>query len=362
MTEAKNSELPQQVTQEKTSKTKLILAMVLAVAIGAVGYLWWRGKYFEETDNAYVEGYISAIAPRVDGVVKSILFTDNQSVKSGDILLEIDPADYSVRVDEIKAQILELDANLVKLNADLTQAEAKVRGLVATSARRSAELKRYKQDAERQLALRNKDIKAVTGTELDAALAAKDSAQADYAAQQEEIRSAQAAVEAVRASKGMILARKDVAMARLREAELQLSYTVVRAPVDGRIGNKSVEIGNHVSKGQRLVAIIKDEVWIVANFKETQLKGLRVGQHVSIKIDTFPKNKIMGTIDSFAPASGAKFALLPPENATGNFTKIVQRIPVKINFDADTQKNLMDRIVPGMSATIEVDLRETKTE
>lgn len=345
-------------TPGSARKAKVILALIAVAGLVVVGRMWWRSTYFEETDNAYVEGYISAIAPRVDGVVTRVLFEDNQKVRAGDVLVELDPADYAVRVEEIKARFLEVDAELLKLGADIEQGEARVRALTARSARRLAELKRHRQDAERQLALRNQDIKAVTGTELDAAIAARDGAQADYTAQQEEIRAAQAGVEATRSSRAVLLARKEVLAARLRDAELQLEYTTLKAPVDGRIGNKSVEVGDHVAKGQRLVAIIQDGVWVTANFKETQLRDLTPGQKVDIRLDTFPGERIEGRVDSFAPASGAKFALLPPENATGNFTKIVQRVPVKITFSPETPKALMERVVPGMSALIEIDLRQ----
>lgn len=339
-------------------KAKVILALIVISGLLVVGRMWWRSTYFEETDNAYVDGYISAIAPRIDGVVTRVLFQDNQPVRAGDVLVELDPADYAVRIDEIKAQFLEIDAELLKLEATIAQDEAKVRALTAVSARRMAELKRYRLDAERQLALRNREIKAVTGTELDAAIAARDGAQADHSAQQEEIRAAQANVEVTRASRTVQIARKKVLTAKLRDAELQLEYTTIKAPVDGRIGHKSIEVGAHVVKGQRLLAIIQDGVWVTANFKETQLRDLIPGQKVSIHLDSFPSEEIEGLVDSLAPASGAKFALLPPENATGNFTKIVQRVPVKINFAPNTPKALMERIVPGMSALIEVDRRQ----
>jgi len=345
-------------TPGSTRKAKVILALIVVAGLAVVGRMWWRSTYFEETDNAYVEGYISAIAPRVDGVVTRVLFEDNQQVRAGDLLVELDPADYRVRADEIGARIHEVDAELLRLEASVAQEEAKVRALKARSARHLARLRRFSLDAERQLSLRNQDIKAVTGTELDAAIAARDGARADYNAQQEDIHAAEAGVEATRSSRAVLLARREVLAAQLRDAELQLEYTGIKAPVDGRIGNKSVEVGDHVAKGQRLVAVIQDGVWVTANFKETQLRDLIPGQKVDIRLDSFPGEAIEGRVDSFAPASGAKFALLPPENATGNFTKIVQRVPVKITFAPGTPKALRDRVVPGMSALIEIDLRQ----
>ena len=343
-------------------KAKLILALIVIAGLVVVGRMWWRGAFFEETDNAYVDGYISAIAPRVDGVVTRVLFQDNQIVRAGDVLVELDPADNAVRVEEIKAQLLEVDAQLQRLAAGIAQDEARVRALRAEADRHQARLKRYRLDAERQLALRNQEIKAVTATELDAAIAARDAAAADYQAQQEKIGAARASVEQTRAARTVQLARQKVLAARLHDAELQLAYTTIKAPVDGRVGNRSVEVGDHVQKGQRLLAIIQDGVWVTANFKETQLRELVPGQQVSIRLDTFPGERLNGRVDSLAPASGAKFALLPPENATGNFTKIVQRVPVKITFAADTPAALLARVVPGMSALVEIDLRQESPE
>jgi len=339
-------------------KAKIILALILIAGLAVVARMWWRGAFFEETDNAYVEGYISAIAPRVDGVVTRVLFEDNQQVRAGDLLAELDPADYAVRAEEIKAQILEVDAELQKLDADIAQAEAQARALGAESASHLARLKRYRLDARRQLALRNQEFRAVTGTELDAAIAARDGAEADYRAHQEKIAAARAGVEAIRSARAVKQARQQVLAARLRDAELQLGYTRILAPVDGRIGNRAVEVGDQVLKGQRLVAIIQDGVWVTANFKEIQLRDLAPGQKVGIRLDSFPGERFEGRVDSIAPATGAEFALLPPENATGNFTKIVQRVPVKITFAPDTPKALLARVVPGMSALIEIDLRQ----
>ncbi|NVK40902.1 MAG: HlyD family secretion protein [Oceanospirillaceae bacterium] len=343
-------------------KAKIILALILVAGLAVVARMWWRGANFEETDNAYVEGYISAIAPRVDGVVTRVLFEDNQQVRAGDLLIELDPADYRVRVEEIEAQLAEVGAELKKLDADIERGEAEVRVLSAESAGYRARLKRYRLDAERQQALRNREIKAVTGTELDAAIAARDGAEADLLAHQEKIQAARAGLEATRSSRAVQQARQQVLSARLQDAELQLGYTRIEAPVDGRIGNRSVEVGDHLVKGQRLVAIIQQGVWVTANFKETQLRDLRAGQQVGIRLDTFPGEHFEGRVDSIAPAAGSKFALLPPENATGNFTKIVQRVPVKITFAPDTPKDILARVVPGMSALIEVDLRQELPE
>lgn len=339
-------------------KVKIILLLLVAAALAVAGRMGWRSTFYEVTDNAYVHGHISAIAPRVKGVVTAVHFDDNQQVQAGDLLVELDPADYQVQVDEIQAELSEVDAGVARLAAETRVAEARVQAAKAESAGLAAELHRYSQDAERQRALRSREMRAVTASELDAAVAQRDQARAALAAHEQKIRAAQASVEASRAAQHALEAKKQVLAARLEEARLQLGYTRLYAPVDGLIGNKSVEVGDHVAAGQRLLALIQNGVWVTANFKETQLEGLTVGQQVDIRLDSFPGQHLRGRVDSFAPASGARFALLPPDNATGNFTKIVQRVPVKITFDTSTPASLMQRIVPGMSALIEIDLRQ----
>ena len=349
----------QQSPPPKAGKTKVILALILMAGLVVVGRMWWRSAFFEETDNAYVSSDISAVAPRVDGVVTRVLFEDNQKVHAGDLLLKLDPNDYEVRVAEIRAQVLEVDAALKKLNADVAKAQADRGAIEAASAGLLASLNRYQLDAKRQQALRSQEIKAVTQTDMDEAIARRDNAEADYKAHAQKVQAAVAAVEAVRASGQVLQAKKAVLAEKLKHAELQLSYTQIRAPVDGWVGKRGVEVGDHVMKGQHLVALVHPGVWVTANFKEIQLAELRPGQVVDICLDSFPGTHFNGRIDSFSPATGAKFALLPPENATGNFTKIVQRVPVKITFDKDTPADKLARVVPGMSALVEIDLRQT---
>jgi membrane fusion protein, multidrug efflux system len=341
-------------------RLRVILIVVLLAALATGGRMWWRSHYFEETDNAYVEGQISIVSPRIAGVVTSVLITDNQPVQAGDRLVELDPTDYVVRVDQIKAQFGELDAEIAKIDAQIEQGQAEVQSLNALVDRAMVQAGRSQQEANRQIALYGKEVKAVSRTELDAAIAARDSAEADLSSQKAQVKVAQARILASRSARAAALARKDVLAAQLTDAQLQLSYTTISAPVSGRIGKKSVEIGARVQAGQQLLAIVRDGVWVVANFKEVQLQGLYPGQKASIWIDAFPSQHLPGRIDSFSPASGAQFSLLPPDNATGNFTRIVQRVPVKITFDPGALGSLANRIAPGMSALVEVDLRQGK--
>jgi len=351
---------PAVAAQGSRRRIAVILAVVLLSAFATLGRMWWRSHYFEETDNAYVEGQITIVSPRIAGVAMNVLVVDNQPVKAGDRLVELDPADSSVRVDQIKAQFRELDAEIKKIDAQIEEGRAEVQSLNALVDRAKVQVGKSRQEASRQIALYGKEVKAVSKVELEAAVAARDSAEADLSSQQAQVKVAQAKIRASQSARAAALAQKDVFAAQLRDAELQLGYTTIRAPVSGRIGKKSVEIGSHVQAGQQLLAIVRDGVWVVANFKEIQLQGLYAGQKARIWIDAFPGRDLYGRIDSLSPASGAQFSLLPPDNATGNFTKIVQRLPVKITFDPGALGPLANRIAPGMSALVEIDLRQRK--
>lgn len=341
-------------------RARVILVLVLLALVAVAGRVWWRSHYFEETDNAYVEGHIAIVSPRIAGVVTKVLFVDNQPVRAGDPLVELDPADFSVRVDRINAQLRELDAELLRIDAQVQQGRAEAQSVVAFVNRAKVHAGKTRLEASRQVALFGKEAKAVSRTELDAAVAARDSADADVASQEAQVKVAKAKIVASRSARVAALARKDALAAELKDAELQRSYTVVKAPVSGRIGKKGVEVGAHVQAGQQLLAIVQDGVWVVANFKEVQLRDLHAGQKASVRIDAFSGQDLAARIDSFSPASGAQFALLPSDNATGNFTKIVQRVPVKITFEAGALGPLETKIVPGMSALVEIDLRQGK--
>jgi membrane fusion protein (multidrug efflux system) len=201
-------------------------------------------------------------------------------------------------------------------------------------------------------------MKAVSKAEVDAANAARASATADVAARRDNASAAQAQIAAAASARDVLKAQIKVLQAQLKDARQQLGYNRIVAPVAGRIGKRSVEVGARVQPGQQLAAIVQDDVWVTANFKETQLAGLQPGQEVKIDIDALPGRELIGHVDSFSPASGNQFALLPADNATGNFTKIVQRVPVKITLDPNDVKKLAGRLAPGMSSVVEIDLRQ----
>ena len=324
------SGLPATKPPQRSKKISLWLGFAVLAGLGSYGgYRWWQyAQAWVGTDNAYVAGHISQVSARVAGTVIEVLVEENQLVEAGQILARLDPADLKVRREQVRAA-------LAQAEAQVNQARAQTRGQEAGANRAQLEFDRADK-------LSREASSAISKQEFDNAKAALDAALASVAAARSGVTSAEAQVQ--------------VAAANLKDVELQLSYTEITAPAAGRIGRKNIEAGNRVQPGQALLALVQPEVWVVANFKETQLTNLRPGQPVTLSVDTFPGRVFAGRVESVAPASGAQFALLPPDNATGNFTKIVQRVPVKIVFDAAAVREFAGRIVPGMSAVVKVKL------
>jgi membrane fusion protein (multidrug efflux system) len=345
----------------KTPPNKRVLfvvGLIALAALGAGGRMWYRSHYFVETENAYVSGHVHPVSSRIPGVVTRVLVDDNQVVKAGDLIAELDPADQALKVEQIEAQIATAQQQVVQSDAQLQQVRAQAAAAGAQVVQSQAQLLRARQDAERYGQLYNAQMKAVSKAEVDAANAARASATADVAARRDNASAAQAQIAAAASARDVLKAQIKVLQAQLKDARQQLGYNRIVAPVAGRIGKRSVEVGARVQPGQQLAAIVQDDVWVTANFKETQLAGLQPGQEVKIDIDALPGRELIGHVDSFSPASGNQFALLPADNATGNFTKIVQRVPVKITLDPNDVKKLAGRLAPGMSSVVEIDLRQ----
>lgn len=345
----------------KKPPNKRVLVVVGAIAllaIGAGGRMWYRSSHFVETENAYVTGRMHQVSSRVAGVVTKVLVEDNQMVKAGDVLALLDPADQAVRVEQIQAQIASMEQQVKQSDAQLLQVRAQAGAAGAQVRQAEAQLLRARQDAERFGQLYNDTMKAVSKSEVDASSAARASAVADVAARRDNAAAAQAQIGAAEAGRDVLKAEIKVLQAQLKDARQQLAYNSIVAPVAGRIGRRSVEVGARVQPGQAMLAVVEDNVWVVANFKETQLGGLAPGQAVSLEVDALPDHHLVGRVDSFSPASGNQFALLPADNATGNFTKIVQRVPVKITLDPQDVKKYAGRLVPGMSVVAEVRLNQ----
>ncbi|MFT7773183.1 HlyD family secretion protein [Roseateles sp.] len=337
----------------------IIGALLLVGGIGLGGRMWWRSQHLVETDNAFIAGRIHPIATRVAGVVTEMHMQDNAVVKAGDVLLRLDPADAAVQIERLKAQIAQADAAIATSAAQIAQARAQAAVTTSQVSQAEAVLARTELDAKRSQALFGAELRATSKQELDAALAARDVARADLAARKAGANAAKEAVAAAESARQSANAQKSATQAQLKDAQNQLGYVEVRASADGRIGKRTVEVGQRVQPGQQLAAIVEPETWIVANFKETQLARMKPGQKVHVKVDAFPGQDLIAKVDSFAPASGASFALLPPDNATGNFTKIVQRLPVKLVFEPESLKALGEqaaRIVPGLSVQVEVEI------
>ena len=340
----------------------IIVAVLALVALGAGGRMWYRSANFVDTENAYITGHVHPVSSRIAGVVTKVYINDNQVVKAGDVIAELDPADQNVRIEQIQAQIASAKQQVIQAEAQIMQTRAQASAARAQVAQSQALVVRANQDAARFSQLYNTTMKAVSKAEVDAANAGKTGAAADLNARRDNVKAAEAQITAAESARDVLKSQVKVLETQLKDASQQQAYNRILAPVSGRVGKRSVEVGVRVQPGQQLAALVQDDVWVVANFKETQLPGLAPGQAVEMKVDALPDYKLIGRIDSFAPASGNQFALLPADNATGNFTKVVQRVPVKVTLDPSDQKKLAGRLVPGMSVNVEVKLHQKGDE
>jgi membrane fusion protein (multidrug efflux system) len=357
----------------------IIAALVIVLLIAGV-FIWHYYSVRESTDDAQIDGHINPISPRVTGTVLRVLHDDNEVVQAGDLLVELDPKDYEVAVDRARADLANAQANAIAANVGvpLTQTTSSSQLLAADAgvkgAERDIESARAKlSDAQANYAKTSADLKRmelliakdeISHQQYDAAVAANNSAKAQVDAATSAIASAesraaqsQAQAEAARtvpeqlkvtrARAGAASAEVQRAISALAQAELNLKYTKIIAPVTGVLSKRSVEPGQTVQAGQPLFSIVNlDDIWTTANFKETQLRDMKVGQKTKIKVDAYGR-EFSGTVESIGGATGARFSLLPPENATGNYVKVVQRIPVRIRFDKDQDPN--HQLRPGMS-------------
>jgi membrane fusion protein (multidrug efflux system) len=315
---------------------KIGLALVVIVAAGGAWHFLAGGEV-ESTDDAFVDGRASIVSPLVAGALVSLDVTDNQFVKKGQQLVKIDPRPFendralaAAVLESAKAQLgaqsFGLEVAKKNFPALLNQAQAQLAAAQATAAKAQA-------DYNRQTALSKQ---ATSQQEVDAARAAMKQAEAQVAAAQAQVAQAtpvQQRIGETEKSVGQLQGQVDQAQARLDQANLNLSWTEVRAPQDGWITKRNVELGNYVAPGQQIFAIVGAERWVIANFKEGQLKRMRPGQKVKIEVDAYPQLTLEGHVDSIQQGSGSKFTAFPPENATGNFVKVVQRVPVKIVID-----------------------------
>ncbi len=350
---------------------KLNSPLFIWPATGVLAVLLYLGLgYFvdvlthESTDDAFIAAHVVSVAPRISGQVAAVHVFDNEMVRSNQLLVEIDPANYAIAVaqketsaDAQAANYRAYLAGLELMRTKVATAEATARQSKADAAAAEATASRAQADFQRMEELRKQNT--VSQQEFDAAQAASQSAQADLnaarqkaVADESRVDEATATVTATGAAISTTLAQWQEAQTNVASARLDLSYTKIFAQSDGRVTRKSVEPGNYVQTGQQLMSIVPPEIWVVANFKESQLKNMRTNQPVLVEIDALGGKKFRAHVDSVQAGSGAAFSLLPPENATGNYVKVVQRVPVKILFDDPLPAD--HTIGPGLSVTPDV--------
>ena len=328
--------------------------VLLVAAVLALAYWWVVGRFMQSTDDAYLQADSVTVAPKVSGYITDVYVGDNVTVKPGDPLVRLDSRQYQAALDQAQATVDAREADIQRAQAGIQQQraaieQAKAQLLVAQVASRHAEdeVRRYAPLAS---------TGAESGDQLSVLTSNRDQARATLAADTAAVDQAQARITDLTAQIAQARAQLEAARASARQSQLDLQDTLVRSTLAGRVGDRTVRVGQYAQPGTRMMTIVPvQSVYLTANFKETQIGRMRAGQHASIQVDALPDTDLHGVVDSFSPGTGSEFALLPPENATGNFTKIVQRVPVRIRLDADEQTRKL--LVPGLSVTVDVDTR-----
>ncbi|MBO9202247.1 MULTISPECIES: HlyD family secretion protein [Niastella] len=353
---------------KKKSRGFLIVLILLVIVGGAFGISKYiHAKHHEETDDAQVEANINPVIPKISGYVTEVRVKDNQKVKKGDTLLLLDDRDLTLKVEQAEAALGTAQSNLTSAKATSQAAAANIGTSAAAIKAADAQIEAAKvsvwqatQDYNRYANL-IKDH-SITLQQFEQAQANKEKAEKQLQVLQEQKNQATRQTSAVSSQSNATSTQINVASSAIKQrqvdvddAKLNLSYTVVTAPADGITSKINVQAGQYLQAGQATFSVIQDnDIWVVANFKETQFNDLRIGQKVTINVDAFPKHDFEATVTSFSPATGARFALLPPDNASGNFVKVVQRLPVKIEFNK--QDSLVKQLKAGMNVNVDVHL------
>jgi membrane fusion protein (multidrug efflux system) len=333
-------------------------ALLIGAGLAWYGYTYWTiGRFIETTDDAYVGGDVTVMAPKVFGFISEVAVTDNQSVHQGDVLIKLDDRDYRAAAARADAMVAAQQATLSNLDATQRLQEAVIRQAQAGIVAADAETQRARDDQARYQTLARTAAASVQSFQ---------KADADYKQAQAGADKARAALDAAQQQLKVIETQKqqtraalDAAIADRDTARLNLEYTELRAPFDGVVGNRSARMGAFAGVGSQLIAVVPARgLWVDANFKENQLATMHAGEPATITADVLPNVTFHGHVGSLSPATGAQFSVLPPENATGNFTKIVQRVPVRILLDGDASE--LGRLRPGLSVTAAVDMRGAK--
>jgi len=339
-------------------KILFIILPVVVLAVGTTGgWYWWNVlRFLQSTDDAYVQSDVSLISPKVEGYIKKVKVADNQEVAEGAVLFVIDDRDFKAKVAQADAAVATGEATIATYENRLKLQQAMIEQAAASVASTEADLARVQQDYKRYNALLSTDF---------ASRQRFEQAQADARKGEAALAKSRAALAAEQNQLAVLRSQQHEEQAKLRQAHanLQLAQndldnTVIRAPISGVAGNRAGQIGQYVKPGTQLLSLVPlARVYVTANFKETQLTHMRPGQLAEVSVDAYPDLALDGHIESFAPASGAQFSLLPPDNATGNFTKIVQRVPVRIALP--TEGPLAGLLRPGLSVTVTIDTRDT---
>ncbi|MGH8210802.1 MAG: efflux RND transporter periplasmic adaptor subunit [Steroidobacteraceae bacterium] len=354
--EESSSSKSEQPPMDPAKRRRFILIAALVLVVIGTGALMWRlhARNYESTDDAYIDARLVYLSPQVAGRALHVYATDNMRVQKGEPLVEIDPADLQAHLAQAQAQVAQAEAQVAQSEAQIRVNEATYQQVRATAAGAAAQAANAARDLGRYVGLQQTQPNAVAAQQLDQA----HTQAVDTAAQRDAIvKQAAATAEQVNAARTQIAAAQaqlKAAQAELMQAQLNLSYTQIVSPCDGTVANQSVATGNYLQPGQQLLAIVPRNIWVTANFKETQLALMRPGQKVDIKIDAYSGVNFTGHVDSIQRGAGQAFSVLPAQNATGNFIKVVQRVPVKIIIDG-----LEDRYVlgPGMSVIPRVHVR-----
>jgi membrane fusion protein, multidrug efflux system len=341
----------------KTLKRILMATAGTAVLVGAGAYGWYwydTGRYLESTNDAYVQADYTTIAPKVSGYISAVAVEDNQQVKAGEVLARIDDRDYRTALAQAKADVASAEADIRNIDAQLAEQQSVIAQAESAIVAGQAGVKFAKDDYDRYRKLTAGKITSVQDVQRAQTIFQQQTAQlqSDRAA----LTAAHQRVEVLNTAR----VKAETQVTRLQsvvdQAQLNLSYATIAAPIDGTVGARSLRVGQYVQAGTQLMAVVPlHAVYVVANYKETQLTNVAAGQPVEIEVDAFPGHVVKGHVDSLSPASGLEFALLPPDNATGNFTKIVQRIPVKIAIEPSDA--LAGRLRAGMSVEPVIDTR-----
>jgi membrane fusion protein, multidrug efflux system len=341
--------------RRKVPRFLLPVGLVLAViAVVALAYWWIVGRFIQSTDDAYLQADSVTVAPKVSGYVTDVYVGDNASVNAGDPLVRLDGRPYQAALDQAtatvdarKADIQRAGAGIQQQRAAIEQAKAQLQVAQVAARHAEDEVRRYAPLAT---------TGAESGDQMSVLLSNRDQARASLMADQAALDQAQAKIADFNAQIAQANAQREASAASAKQAQLDLQDTLIRSALTGRVGDRTVRVGQYAQPGTRLMTVVPvQSVYLTANFKETQIGRMRAGQPASLRVDALPGKALHGVVDSFAPGTGSEFALLPPENATGNFTKIVQRVPVRIRIDTDEQTRKL--LVPGLSVTVDVDTR-----